>query len=550
VPKFISIDLEPQGIFAVAGTAQRSQTKIDQAVAWAGGETEGGPPTLTLDTAQRIGEQLRERLRAAGVAHAPVVVTIGRDRIVLKEVRYPAVPPQEEPNVVRFQAIKELSDSPDDVVLDYVPLSNGAPEGERRSMAVAVRKDLYSAIRAMCSAANVKLEAVTPRPYALAAGLRRAFASGSATPPESTTEAVAILTLGPGGGEFNVVRDGEVLFMVAVPAPVVASEPMLIAQVRRNLATYSGSNPAHPVQALYIADASDDWPAKFRTLGIPVHSYDPLAGAMPTVPETMRGRFAGAVGLLTAQSTTLPINFVSPRQPKADANPKRNQFLIAALVAILLLGGLGIGGYFMLDAADKDIDKLTKDRDDKKKQVEAFEPDLNRLDATNKWKTRRVNWLDELFDMADRFPSAAGFYASSFIGKALVPDAKTGKQENQGSFSIKVSSHSPDPVTALMTTISNDGNKKYYVGVDKTTGGPTQGDKDARDYLVFGKINARPAADYVRAPSFVPPSRKVYPPLPASVKEAKDAADKEHDIAEAAPPPKEKPEVPVPDGDG
>jgi hypothetical protein len=548
VPKFISIDLEPQGIFAVAGTAQRTQTKIEHAVAWSGSETEGGPPTLTLDTAQRIGEQLRDRLRAAGVAHAPVVVTIGRDRIVLKEVRYPAVPPLEEPNVVRFQAIKELSDSPDDVVLDYVPLSNGAAEGERRSMAVAVRKDLYSAIRAMCSAANVKLEAVTPRPYALAAGLRRAFASGSATPPESTTEAVAILTLGPGGGEFNVVRDGEVLFMVAVPAPVVASEPMLIAQVRRNLATYSGSNPAHPVQALYIADASDDWSAKFRTLGIPVHSYDPLAGAVPAVPETIRGRFAGAVGLLTAQSTALPINFAAPRQPKADADPKRNQFLIAALVAMVAIAGLGIGGFFMLNAADDDIARLIAARDEKKKKVAEFEPDLKRLEATNQWKTRRVNWLDELFDMAARFPNTAGFYASSFIGKAIVPDAKTGKQENQATFSIKVSAHSPDPVTALMTTISNDGNKKYYVGVDKTTGGPTQGDKDARDYIVTGKINARPSADYVQAPTFVPPSRKAYPPMPVSAKEAKETADKEQDIADAAPPPKEKPSAPEGDG--
>src|SRR5437868_793581 len=125
------------------------------------------------------------RLKAAGVGSAPVLVALGRDRVVLKELRYPAVPPAEEPNVVRFQALKEISDGADEVVLDYTPLTNGAPEGERRSMAVVVRKDLYNAIQAMCAAANLRLAAVTPKPYAVAAGLYRAFATGATSPPES-----------------------------------------------------------------------------------------------------------------------------------------------------------------------------------------------------------------------------------------------------------------------------------------------------------------------------------------------------------------------------
>jgi hypothetical protein len=102
--------------------------------------------------------------------------------------------------------------------------------------------------------------------------------------------------------------------------------------------------------------------------------------------------------------------------------------------------------------------------------------------------------------------------------------------------------------TIIRDSDSSDGKRKYYIGVDKTTGGATQGEKDARDYLVFGKINARPAADYARAPTFVPPSRKAYPPAPASVKEAKETTDKEQDLAESAPPPKEK--AAAPDGDG
>jgi Type IV pilus assembly protein PilM len=554
VSKFISIDLEPQGLFAVAGAVSRGTAKVEKAIAWAGTETEGGPPALTVDSAKQIGEQLKERLRSAGVSHAPVVVTVGRDRIVLKEVRYPAVPLHEEPNIVRFQALKELSDAPDDVVLDYVPLSNGAGAGERRSMAIVVRKDLFAAIQAMCTAANLKLAAVTPRPYALAAGLRQAFATSVTTPPESKADAVAILTLGPGGGEFNVVRDGEVTFTVAVPAPVVASEPMLLSQIRRNLATYAGSNPAHPVQALYIAEADEGagWAERFRsTLGIPVHSYDPLAGSVPSIPEPMRGRFAGAAGLLAAQSTPLPINFAAPRQPKQDADPKRGQLMIAALVAMLLLAACGVGGYFILDSADDNIDRLTTSRADKKKKVEESEPDLKRLEAVNGWRGRRVVWLDELFEMTERFPSSPppGFYMSSFTAKAMPADPKTGKQTNQASFNVKLSAHNGDPVTALLTSINRDNTdpkSKYYVGVDKTIGGPTQGDREAKDYTLFGFINRRDPDKYDRNPKFTTPSRAKYPPAPGSaVKETRDPGEKEAIATEEgkdreAPPPKEK----------
>ena len=42
------------------------------------------------------------------------------------------VPAHEEPAIVRFQAVKELSDAADDVVLDYAPLGTTST-GEKRA---------------------------------------------------------------------------------------------------------------------------------------------------------------------------------------------------------------------------------------------------------------------------------------------------------------------------------------------------------------------------------------------------------------------------------
>jgi len=80
----------------------------------------------------------------------------------------PAVSEVEEAGLIRFQAVKELTDAPGEVVIDYV--AGTGPVGvERRSLAVAVRKELLQAYQVMCDAAGLKLAALTPRPFALAA---------------------------------------------------------------------------------------------------------------------------------------------------------------------------------------------------------------------------------------------------------------------------------------------------------------------------------------------------------------------------------------------
>ncbi len=506
--QFIAIDLEANGVYAVFGEA-RGGAKVTHAVAWTTDDADP-PPALTLDTARAFGEALRAKLRAAGGPPAPVLVSVGRDRVILKELKHPPVPPADEPALIKFQAVKEMSESPDDVVLDYTPLGSDAATGERRAMAVMLRKDVFHAIQAMCVAAGVKLAGVTPRPYAVAAGLMRAFAAGTIPPPEHKTDTVAALTLNPGGGEFTVVRGGEVVLTLALPAPVVANETMLVAQLRRNLTVYAGQHAGHPVRAVYLAEVGAGWTGRLaQALGIPVHAYDPLAGVLPKVLDAFRGRFAGAVGLLAGKAANaLPINFASPRQPTTARDPGKRRLVFAAVAALVLLGAAAALGVFVRGVAAASVADLTEQRDTLKDKTEKGKPDLKRSEAVEGWAKREVVWLDELHDLADRMPADDSVRLTGYAATP-VPVVKD-RATAQAKVEMKIAATGAKPVDGLVSAIEQDNNpNKYYTNSPVSVLGtlPASSGRHNQAFGLVSQVNRRGPDQYDRLPKFTPPKR-------------------------------------------
>src|SRR5262249_30556250 len=148
-------------------------------------------------------------------------------------------------------------------------------------------------------------------------------------------------------------------------------ESALIAELKRNLAVYAGQNPAAPVETVYLTEPDDPgggWSGRVRAaLHVPVYPFDPLADstAAESIASQLRGRFAGPIGLLAvrAASATLPINFVQPRQPKADKGPARTRILIGALSLLLLLAMAGVLAFLELEKANREVRRLTVERD-------------------------------------------------------------------------------------------------------------------------------------------------------------------------------------------
>ncbi len=404
---FLALDWDQQQLHVVAGDVRGGVVSFRRAALWR--EERSPDPS----NAEELGRLLRQRLKEAGFRAAPVLACVGRDRVVLKEVHFPNVPDAEEPAVVRFQAVKELTDPPDEVVLDYAPLGENA--GERRALVLALRRELLAAYQKLCQAAGLKLAGLTPRAFGMAA---------AAAPPVVPADApAALVAAGEGWAEFCIVRGGTLLLARSLtPGSGVAAE------VRRNLSVFAGQSPGRGVEAVYVAASADG--ALARRLGealdLSVHTFDPFGGASgDMLPAGERGSFAGAAGLLLAKARggRLPVNFALPRQP---APPRRVRPAVVAAVAaavLLVIGGGVAAGRSVLDAQARENDQLADERETLDNQLLKATEEERHYQALGNWEG--PVWLDELYDLATRVRDVDALRVVQWSTDALPQSAKS-----------------------------------------------------------------------------------------------------------------------------
>jgi Tfp pilus assembly PilM family ATPase len=432
--RYLALDWDHNLLQVVSATVGGGTVRVQRAAAWQ--EAQSPNPA----DAEALGRLLRERLKDAGIAPAPVLACVGRERVILKEIRYPAVAPAEEPAVVRFQAVKELTDPPDEVIIDYTPLGT-APNGERRALALIIRRELLQTYQALCQGAGLKLAGLTPRPFGTAACLERQAeppgATGFATAPRAAPTGpavVAVLTVAERWAEFCVLRGSTLIF-----ARAVAVGPTLVGEVRRSLMVHAGQAPQHPVQALYLAGTGDHAELRERLqdlVGLPVHTFDPFGRADGAdVPAAGRGGFSGAVGLFHAQADRagLPINFVRIKQPQPERDPNRRRYVLAAALAVVLLLAGTAWCYFQLADADKELAELNVASADLDGKLVPVEEDAKYLKALGDWNDGGVVWLDELYDLAERFPKDPNLRLTEV---QCIPRTATGKDKHVGTITV------------------------------------------------------------------------------------------------------------------
>ncbi|MSR52525.1 MAG: hypothetical protein EXS09_04460 [Gemmataceae bacterium] len=511
--RILAIDIDQGSAYVATGVARGGSVKLEQVVTIPLGET------LTPSNAAALGKQLKDALKSHGIPPGPVVAVVGRDRVILKDIKIPKVAPGEEPALVRFQASKDMTEAFDSVVLDYFTLDRPDADGQMRAVTATVRKDLLASYKSFCQAAGLKLEGLTARPLGTLAALDRAFVTGAVTAPEAKHSSIAVLSRGEKWGELVVARDGQVIFSRTISATSLTAEAMLLGELRRNLAVYNGQNPQQPVESLFIAEAagpSGTWSGRIRAgLTIPVQAFDPLAGVEHDTSADARGQFAGLAGVLQLKSKAkpLPIDFASPRQAvSTEAANKRIALSIASILALFIIGGLAFG-YIQVEKKQARLTELVKEKSALDKEVKELEEDAKRIKIYKEWDTQRVNWLDEIYDLAARFPDINGARLEQFRGEpyAMPKAAKNVKVDKNlpvlvAKMFLKIQTESGKLMDEFQTALQAD--KKYHHLARQTKGGATAGSsRFTHSYELIALVERRPASEYTRTLSASVPAK-------------------------------------------
>ncbi len=466
--RFLALDWDHNQLHVIAANLTGGSVKVQHAIVW----QEAEAPTAA--NAQALGQKLREHLRSAGIAPAPVLACVGRDRVILKELRFPPVPETEEAAVVRFQAVKELVDSPDDVVLDYTPSGDQAP-GEKHVLALIVRREVLASYQALCQAAGLRLAALCPRPFGLVACLRKVMGSSPLTPaPERPDATIAVVGIGERVAEFCVFRGEALLLCRSLPVT-----PNLAGELRRNLMVHSGQSPQHKVEAVYVAGhgTSEVRRGLVELIETPVHTFDPFVQAeLIELPTSSRGTFAGAAGLLFAwaRDGKLPINFVQPRQPVAKKTNRARVLVYGALAAAVLFAGAGVAARVYSREMEKETEEVKGRTASVEDDVRKAQADVKRARAINDWDT--VVWLDEIYNLTQRIPDVNALPITS-ISAETIPQRGPGSRF-VATYVIKGKLLTPDKKPSPLDQLVDEFNKKenaHYsaerpqVRVDETT---------------------------------------------------------------------------------
>jgi len=167
-------------------------------------------------------------------------------------------------------------------------------------------------------------------------------------------------------------------------------------------------------------------------LSYPVHAFDPFAGIQaPGVSIAANGSFAAAVGLLRTQAQRRPfaINFVKPKEPKPpDATGQRRLLIASALAACVLLA-LGWVGYAQLSKKDRELTALRVKKQNQDALLHKMQEDDTRFLAIDEWCETQIPWLDELYDLTDRFPDVQNVRLVQMIAE---PAPRAAKNKNGG----------------------------------------------------------------------------------------------------------------------
>lgn len=400
MPRLLALEWDAREARVAVARTRGSEATLEQAFAIPFPQRDEG------SSAANIGNEIQSALMARGLTRIDTLVAVGRTSIELRVLTLPPAPPEELPDLVRFQSTKQFTTAAENWPLDFVPL---AQEAESQTvLAAAISPDLVGQIRQTCATAHLEPQRLVLRPFAAASLLRRRGQDSRCTLMVDPLTDEADLT---------VLVDGQVGFVRTVRLPVATDNDefsrALSGEIRRTIGAASNQLRGQRVERIVICGTTSDHSALQAQLtqqtSLEVTCFDPL-GAIPLASEMQStlpvrgGRFAPLIGMLMDEAANEPhgIDFLNPRKRPEPVNHRRRNLLLGAVAAAIVLL-LAYWQYRQFDDLGLEIADLKKQSLELDKTLKQLQPTLMEVEKVDEFTAGDVNWLDELHLISERF---------------------------------------------------------------------------------------------------------------------------------------------------
>lgn len=431
---WLVIDWDQDHFHVLTATSSRSGVKVTRAASWP------HPEPFTPSTAERVGKALRDFLKTEKIGAQPVIFGLGRDRIFLKELRFPEIAPHEEAGLVRFQTGKELTESIENFAVDYVHLNKETNGGMQQVMTVAVRKDVVGMIQTLCTSAGLKLHAITPKLFGLANALERSvYPEESPLMPKTLN---AVLSVGQRWAELVFFKGRRIL-----QAQSLSNGPMLVAEIKRNVAVFQAQHAVNfdlsgPDKLYMFGDHSGGVQSSANGYHLPIQMLNPLEKDIAASVKNP-ACFAGAVGLaeIWSMGGAKPINLAAPRRQSAPVSVTKQRGIFygaaAAVFALVMIGMM----WYVLAQKKAEIAMLAKQKEEQENFLKIVAQERVDIEAYRDWEQTSILWLDELYDLSARFPWHEDFRVNQIV--ASTAGTKKGMAKDPFVANFKLTGVSP-----------------------------------------------------------------------------------------------------------
>lgn len=357
-------------------------------------------------------QALYRAAEALGIRKTDATVVISREIVEVRTIQIPRIEPQELPDVIRFQAQRQLANMGDQWLLDYVLLPDEPGAEMLTALVGVVAPAAMAEIESACSEAGISLTHVALRPIEIAR-----FAINSR---KLTADGISVVVcLSQHQADLLILKNGQVVQVRATKMPSNASEvaTCLGGEIRRSLMAASPQLAGKSVtSAVLIACpdlASQAHGLLSELLDCEVAVVDPSSG----LPKQQAGetqlanqaaaRIVAVVGSLgfAAADQKHKLDFKNPKKRPPPKSKKTTYLLAAAAAAVLVLGGVT---WWVSTNRDLD-DQLAYYRSEiaNKKDLKLIsEQRIAELGEIDSFLRSSPNWLEELTYISERMPPA------------------------------------------------------------------------------------------------------------------------------------------------